>query len=49
MDMVISDTHRISSGITIDVKDPIHKDIFKRKFEFKDKGNYMILEYDNWR
>ena len=48
MDMVISDTHRISSGITIDVKDPIHKDIFKRKFEFKDKGNYMILEYDNW-
>lgn len=48
MDIVISDTHRISSGITIDVKDLIHKDIFKRKFEFKDKGNYMILEYDNW-
>ena len=48
MDMVISDTHRISSGITIDIEDPILKDIFRKSFEFKDCGTYMILDYDNW-
>ena len=48
IDLVISDTHRISSGITIDVRDPLLKDMFKRRFEFKDMNDYMILSYDNW-
>ena len=48
LDMVISDTHRISSGITFDVIDPILKDVFRRKFEFKNKNDYMILDYGNW-
>ena len=47
LDMVISDTHRISSGITADVQDEL-KDLFKKKFEFSDCGTYMILRYDNW-
>ena len=48
LDMVISDTHRISSGITFDVEDPILKEVFRRKFEFTKKNDYMILSYDNW-
>ena len=48
LDMVISDTHRISSGITFDVEDPILKEVFRRKFEFTKKNNYMMLSYDNW-
>ena len=49
LDMVISDTHRISGGITIDIEDPEIKGLFKRKFEFKDMGNNkLVLSYDNW-
>lgn len=48
MDMVISDTHRISGGITIDVEDPMLKIMFRRKFEFNDCGKYMKIDYGNW-
>ena len=49
LDMVISDTHRISEGITIDIEDPEIKGLFRRKFEFKDMGNNkLVLSYDNW-
>jgi hypothetical protein len=48
LDMVISDTHRISSGITFDVEDPILKEVFRRKFEFTKKNDLMILSYDDW-
>ena len=49
LDMVISDTHRISGGITIDIEDPEIKGLFRRKFEFKDMGNNkLVLSYDNW-
>jgi len=49
LDMVISDTHRISGGITIDIEDPEIKGLFIRKFEFKDIGNNkLVLSYDNW-
>ena len=49
LDMVISDTHRISGGITIDIEDPEIKGLFRRKFEFKDMGNNkLILSYDDW-
>lgn len=48
LDLVFSETHRISSGITIDVVDPELKEILRKKFEFKDCGSYMRLNYDNW-
>lgn len=48
MDMVISDTHRISSGVTVDIEDQDKKEVFRKSFEFEDKGKYMILRYDNW-
>ena len=48
MDNIISDTHRISAGLTIDLKDPELKSVFKRKFEFEDAGEYMKLGYGNW-
>jgi hypothetical protein len=46
--MVISDTHRISSGLTFDVEDPVLKEVFRKKFEFKKKNDHLILDYGNW-
>ena len=48
MDNVIADTHRISAGLTIDLEDPELKELFRKKYEFTDCGNYMKLEYGNW-
>ena len=49
LDMVISDTHRISGGITIDIEDSEIKGLFRRKFEFKEIGNNkLVLSCDNW-
>lgn len=45
LDMVISDTYRISSGITFDVEDLVLKEV---KFKFKKKNDLMILDYGNW-
>ena len=47
IDNIISDTRRISAGITIDLGDPELKELFKQKFEFEDFGTYMKLDYDN--
>jgi hypothetical protein len=48
LDLVISDTHRISSGLTFDVEDPVLKEVFRKKFEFKKKNDHLILDYGNW-
>ena len=48
LDHVFSETHRISSGITIDVVDPVLRDVLMKKFEFKDYGTYLRIDYDNW-
>ncbi len=49
MDLVISDTHRISSGITIDTEDPELRGLLKRKFDFIDCGTFMKLDYEKWK
>lgn len=49
MDLVISDTCRISSGITIDVSNPLLRELLKKKFEFVDCGTYMKLDYRIWK
>jgi len=50
MDLVISDTYRISSGITIDLpKNSEIVKLFEKKFEFKQEDNKrLILTYGDW-